>query len=167
MNSTAWIILGLLALVLSGYAIPHGFSLRTKEDQEKVAQAREIADAKTASNQIAIFQQINNNFVFQSAQNELSPTTEPITDKKEVRIIFSIPSFEVQNSHNVSGIVDNGPGDIMILFDEDFKDKNYYVQISGDRNVRYRKITKAKSSIRIVFEEKELETIQVVCTENQ
>jgi len=166
MNSTTWIILGVLAIALSGYAIPHGFSLRTKEDQEKITKARETADAKTSSSQVAIFQQINNNFVFQTAKDELSPTTEVITDKKEAKIIFSIPSFEIQNSHNISCIVDNASGDITIVFDEDFKDKNYYAQITGDKNINYKMLAKRKGSIRIVFEEKELETIQVVCTEN-
>ncbi len=164
MNSNLWIILGISALAFSAYAIPHGFSLRAEE--KKIEKTRKIAKKETKPNQIAIFQQIKNKYVFQSVKNELKPVTPPTIDNKKAKIIFSLPSLEVINSHNISGIIDNGSGDITIVFDKDFSNEKYYIQITGGKEIHYKKIIKSKNSVRILFEEQSLEMVQVVCSEN-
>lgn len=158
-----------VAMFLGGSILMYwGNNLKSEENTHKIIEeVRKTADAKTSSNQVAIFQQFNNSFVFQYAKDELTPIASTTVNKREAKIIFSLPSFDIQNSHNVSSITDNGRGDVSIVFDEDFPNKNYYVHITGNQTINYKKIIKHKSHVRIIFEEENLEMIQIVCSENQ
>lgn len=52
------------------------------------------------------------------------------------------------------------------MFGKDLPDKNYYVHITGDRTINYKKIIKEKGFVRIKFEEENLERVEIICTEN-
>jgi len=166
MNGNIWIMLGVLAGAFSIYAINHGYHLKSKESTERIiAEIRKTAADKTTSNQVAIFQQIKNKFVFQSANPEQNPIPAPSSTKKEAKIIFNPHTFIIDNSQNISSITDNALGDVSVVFEEDFPNKNYYVNITGDKTITYEIITKEKSHIRIKFKEDDLEMVQVVCKE--
>jgi len=144
-----------------------GNHLKSNQQTETIiTEIRKTSTEKTQPNQVAIFQQINNKVVFQEAKPEQNPSTPSANPKKEAKIILSLPSLEIDDGHNISGIVDHGSGDIAIVFDEDFPNKNYYVNITGDQTINYRQIIKAKGSVRIKFEEENLTMVQIVCTES-
>lgn len=90
MSGSIWIALGVLAAAFAAFAIPYGFDLRSEESKERmVAEIRGIAAQKIQPNQIAIFQQINNNFVFQGTRSEREHAGTTANSKREARIIFS------------------------------------------------------------------------------
>lgn len=165
MSGSIWIALGVLAAAFAAFAIPYGFALRSEESKERmVAEIRGIAAQKIQPNQIAIFQQINNNFVFQGTRSEREHAGTTANSEREARIILSLPTLEINSSHNVSSIIDNGLGDISIVFERDFPDKGYYVHVTGDKTINYEKIVKEKGFVRITFQEEQLQEVQVVCT---
>lgn len=78
MSGNIWILLGVLATAFAAIAIPHGFNLRSDESKDKtIAEIREISKQKAQPNQIAVFQQINNNFVFQETKSEKTHVVTP------------------------------------------------------------------------------------------
>ena len=166
MSANAWIFIGILVGTIGGafsaFAIPYGFHLKSEES--KIEAFRREAKAKTSENQVAIFQIINNKYVFQEVKTEKNPIQKKGNGKHRASIIFSPHDFNVDTSFNISGITDNGSGDITLAFDQDFTDTNYYANITGDNLTPY-DIVKRKGSLSFKFDEEKAKKIQVICTQ--
>lgn len=166
-NGNAWIAWGVIVFAVGGafsvFAIPYGFHLKDREG--KIASARKEASEKVSQNQVAIFQQVNNKFVFQSVKDEQRPTRQPVNRYKYAGVIFSPSNYEIANSYNVSAITDNGRGDVSIIFAREFPDSNYFVYVTGNKSIDYKIVYRGKEYIRLKFDEEGVETLKIVCTD--
>lgn len=174
-----WIILGIILVVLGNWMVVKGNLLISEESTNQIVQQtktsegniihkvdelRKLADQKTDGGLIVI----NNTGSIGAVINNIDKTPPSHKNKKEAKLILSLaePLFEIKSGYNVSAITDNGLGDLSIVFDQDFPNDDYYVNISGDRTVTYEIIEKRKAFMRIKFDEEGLKTLQIECREN-
>ena len=179
MPPMTWIILGIILVALGNWMIVKGNLLiseqstkeivqQTKSSEgniiHKVDELRKLAHQKAEGGLIVI----NNNGSIGAVVNNIDKGQPSHSNKKEAKLILSLvePLFEIKSGYNVSAITDNGLGDLSIVFDQDFPNDDYYVNISGDRTVTYEIVEKRKSYMRIKFEEEGLKTLQIECREN-
>jgi len=81
-----------------------------------------------------------------------------------------VPFFE--KAQNVTSVTDNGIGadsgsagfDLTLTFDEPFSDALYACQVSANRDVKYRVLTRTTGSVRLVIEDPIPVRVKVVCS---
>jgi len=138
-------------------------SVQNKELSGKIDDLiREISKKKENPNTIVFAEQINNTYSLQeiNVQNYVK-TDIPL---QEASIIFTIDNLPtIKESKNIVGITDNGIGNFTIVFDNNFPDENYYVDVQGNKELKDKRISKSKGSVSIQFDETGIDWIQVVC----
>ncbi|MDD5069976.1 MAG: hypothetical protein PHV17_04545 [Candidatus Omnitrophica bacterium] len=125
---------------------------------------RKLAKEKKNPNALIVAQEIKGNLSFKEVEiQNISPTPVGI---KEAKLIFNPKNIvTIQESQNVSSITDNGMGDYTITFDKDFSNENYYIDIQGNKELNIKNVSKRKGSIRVQFDETNVEWIQIISKE--
>ena len=174
-----WIIIGFLFIAIGNIMIYRGNMLTSQKNADRIIQqvktseknlkeaieeVRKTAEGQLGQNVVAVFHgDLNVGELNFSKFVIVPPRTEATNSSAVAKIIFTIPEFEIKDSKNVSGITDNGLGDISIVFDEDFPTRDYLVNISGDKTIDYKILAQEKGYIRVKFEEENLKRVQIEC----